>query len=82
MLGGGQAGVVRVDPVDHRLVVDAQDPADAAEVHAFEVEAYGFALGLFRVSERLRVGRVNTLALFAPVALAAGASVAGFSLLL
>ena len=74
--------MVGVDPVDYRLMVDAKDAPDAAEVRAFEVEAHGLAPRLLRVAERLRVESVDALAVLAPVALAAGAGVAGFSLLL
>jgi hypothetical protein len=71
-----------VDPVDDRLVIDAEHAPDAAEVRAFEVEAHPFALGLFRVAERLRVGVVEVPTLSALMASAAGAGMAGFSLLL
>ena len=74
--------MVSVDPVDDRLMIDREDAPDAAEVRAFQVEAHRFALRLFRVAERLRLWRVEAPALFALVALAACASVAGFNLLL
>jgi len=74
--------VVSVDPVDDRLVVDAEDAPDAAEVRAFEVEAHRLTLRLFGITERLRVRGIDALALFALVTLTAGASVARFSLLL
>lgn len=72
--------MIRIDPVDHGLVVDREDAPDAAEVRAFEVEAHGLALGLVGVAERLRVRRVDALTLPALVALAASLGVAGFSL--
>ena len=74
--------MVSVDPVDHRLMVNAEHAADAAEVSAFEVEAHRLAPSLLGVAERLRVRGVDALALFALVTLAAGAGVAGLSLLL
>lgn len=70
-----------VDLVDHGLVVDAYDTPDAAEVSAFEVEPDGFPPCLFRVAERLRVGRVDALKLLASIMPAARAGIAGFSLL-
>lgn len=73
--------MVGVEPVDYGLVVDAEDVADAAEVGAFEVEADCFALGLVGATERLWVRGMDAVALFAPVATAAGTDVAGFSLL-
>lgn len=72
--------MVSVDPVDDRLMVDAEHAADAAEVRAFEVKPDRLAPRLLRVAERLGLRGVDTLTLFAPVALAAGAGVAGFSL--
>jgi hypothetical protein len=74
--------VVGVDPVDDRLVVDAQDATDAAEVSAFEVETHRFALRLLGITERLRLRGVGALTVSALVALTAGARVTGFSLLL
>ena len=68
--------MVGVNPVDDRLVVDREDAPDAAEVSAFQVEAYRFTLGLLRVAERLRLRRVDALTTLTPVALAAGAGVA------
>jgi hypothetical protein len=53
---GGQAGIVRVYPVDHRLVVNREDAPDAAEVRTFEVEAHRFAL-MFLSGSRAASGR-------------------------
>jgi hypothetical protein len=50
----------------------AEDARGAAEVRAFEVKTHRFALGLFRVAERLRLRRVDALAFSACIALAAG----------
>ena len=72
--------MVGVDPVDDRLVVDREDAADPSEVRAFEVEAHGLTLSLLGVSEGLRLRGIDALTFLAPVALAAGARVAGFSL--
>ncbi len=74
--------MVGVDPVDHGLVVNAEDAADAAEVGAFEVEAHRLALRLLGVAEWLRVRRVDALALLALVALAAGGGVTRLGLVL
>lgn len=72
--------MVGVDLVDHRLF--AQDPADAAEIGAFEVETHRLALRLLGLAELLRLRRVDASAVFAPLALAARSGVTGFSLLL
>ena len=63
--------MVGVDSVDDRLLVDREDAADAAEVCAFEPEAHRLALCLLRITEGLRVGGIDALALPALVALAA-----------
>ncbi|MCA1568463.1 MAG: hypothetical protein LC803_22995 [Acidobacteria bacterium] len=63
-------------------MVDAEHAPDAAEVSTFQMEAHRFTLCLFWIAERLRLRRVDALTLFALVALAAGAGVSGFCLLL
>ena len=63
-------------------MVDAESAPDAAEVSTFQIEADCFTLRFFWIAEWLRLWRVDALTLFALVPLAAGARVAGFSLLL
>ena len=74
--------MVGVDPVDHGLMVNAEHAADAAEVHAFEVQPDRLTPRLLRVAERLGLWRVNAPTLLAPVTLATRAGMTGFSLLL
>ena len=72
--------MISVDPVHHPLVVDSEQASDATEVHAFQIEAHRFALCFFRVAERLWLRRIDALALFALIALAAGVRITGFRL--
>ena len=69
--------MVRVEPVNDRLVIDASDSAEAAEVWAFQVEAHGLPLGLVRVAKRERVRSVeaSTCSTLITLAAAQGASV-------
>lgn len=68
--------MISVDPVDDRLVVDREDAPDAAEVHAFEVEAHRLALDVVGIAERQRLGRVDAGAAATLIPLAAAHSTA------
>jgi hypothetical protein len=69
-----------IDPVDHRLMVDREQPPDSAKAVAFEVEFESQLFGLVVVAERKRLWRVLAAALLTLKTLAALVSKTSFDL--
>ncbi len=64
--------MIRVHPVDDRQMVDRKHAPDAAEVHPYQGRgALLRGVSLCGVAERLRLGRIDALALAAVMPLAA-----------